>query len=152
MYTYAKCIFYLEVDYVVLKLHTKLPSTAADVKLLKGRDFRVPGLPSFSVRNLIFVFLPRDGWISTNDESVDFGVAIPQTAAYGCKGSRPPEVELSNCFCGHCSAISIERFRRKVSFSGIAGVSEWMARRPTVPFTIQRSSASCVGPRGIPRS
>jgi len=54
------------------------------------------------------------------------GVAIPQTATYDCA-----RVELSNCFCGHCSAISIERFRRKVSFSGIAGVSKWMARRST---------------------
>lgn len=91
----------------------------------------------------------RDGWISTNDEdgSVDFGVAIPQTATYGATKVPAPAVELSNCFCGHCSAISIERFRRKVSFSGIAGVSEWMARRHRrrrrrSPFTAHRRPVS----------
>lgn len=63
-----------------------------------------------------------------------------------------PEVELSDCFCGHCSAISIERFRRKVSFSGIAGVSEWMTRRPTT--TVHHSELIgilCRVARGIPQ-
>lgn len=87
----------------------------------------------------------RDCWISTNDEngSVDFGVAIPQTTTYATTTKVPaPAVELSNCFCGHCSAISIERFRRKVSFSGIAGVSEWMARRRRLPFSAHRRPVS----------
>lgn len=75
--------------------------------------------------------------------SVEFGVAIPQTATYRATKVPAPAVELSNCFCGHCSAISIERFRRKVSFSGIAGVSEWMARRRhRSPFSAHRRPVS----------